>query len=146
MAIGTLAKRMNKITYLVILLLSLASGSALAECIDTDPVGDGWGWDGSSSCRVTSEPSNNTQSQQKEGIKVDLLSCDLAAIDSVQCRISVTNNRTSVIETAISSNNTVLNATSGDQYVVDAATRPDGSNAFFGSPDLNPGRKFNYTI
>jgi hypothetical protein len=23
-----------------------------AECIDTDPIGDGWGWNGSSSCRV----------------------------------------------------------------------------------------------
>ncbi len=26
------------------------------QCIDTDPVGDGWGWDGTSSCRITTTP------------------------------------------------------------------------------------------
>ncbi len=31
-----------------------ADGSG-GECIDTDPVGDGWGWDGSSSCRVDAD-------------------------------------------------------------------------------------------
>ncbi len=26
------------------------------ECIDSDPVGDGWGWDGVTSCRIAAEP------------------------------------------------------------------------------------------
>ncbi len=30
-----------------------ASCRIAAECVDTNPVGDGWGWDGSSSCTVT---------------------------------------------------------------------------------------------
>lgn len=29
-------------------------GTGGGECVDTDPVGDGWGWNGSSSCRVES--------------------------------------------------------------------------------------------
>jgi len=27
-------------------------GSSVNTCVDTDPVGDGWGWNGSTSCRV----------------------------------------------------------------------------------------------
>lgn len=29
-------------------------GNGSGECVDTDPVGDGWGWNGTSSCRVDS--------------------------------------------------------------------------------------------
>ena len=41
--------------FTVVMVLFLVWRPVLAQqCIDTDPVGDGWGWDGSESCRVTS--------------------------------------------------------------------------------------------
>ncbi len=32
------------------------TGSCRVACIDTDPVGDGWGWDGTESCRIVAPP------------------------------------------------------------------------------------------
>ena len=41
--------------YLGALLLITAANTAIAQnCIDTD--GDGWGWDGEASCRVSTTP------------------------------------------------------------------------------------------
>lgn len=40
-----------------------STGLHAQECVDTDPLGNGWGWDGSSSCRVdqnTNADSSNT--------------------------------------------------------------------------------------
>lgn len=38
-----------------------ASSGGDANCVDTAPVGDGWGWNGVTSCRVTAD---NSQAQQ----------------------------------------------------------------------------------
>jgi len=42
----------------------VAAVNAGTICVDTDPVGDGWGWDGSASCRVPPAPSANQSNEE----------------------------------------------------------------------------------
>ncbi len=48
-------------SFLFLALVSISTTHA-QSCFDTDPVGDGWGWDGSKSCRVVSNSGNSAVS------------------------------------------------------------------------------------
>ena len=64
---------MTKVLTVVVLFLFSWSCQVLgqSDCIDTDPVGDGWGWDGSSSCRIYENQTSNQASNTETAICVD---------------------------------------------------------------------------
>ena len=61
------------------------------DCIDTDPVGDGWGWDGSASCRVNVTTNSDTSSDSC--VDTDPIGDGWGWDGSASCRVdAVVNN------------------------------------------------------
>jgi lysophospholipase L1-like esterase len=62
-----------------------------ATCVDTDPVGDGWGWDGVSSCRISA-----TQPQAASCVDTDPVGDGWGWDGASSCRISTSEPQTTV--------------------------------------------------
>ena len=100
---------------------ALQSGTTQATCEDTAPVGDGWGWDGSTSCRVgsditTQQPTITPEAQQQNN--------------------GDNSNTTPSCEVAAERIRTQINPNASEQYVRQIVGRPDtftysGSGAWY---------------
>jgi len=57
------------------------------DCIDTDPLGDGWGWDGSSSCRVVTSADDNNDNNSVVCTDTDPVGDGWGWNGSASCRV-----------------------------------------------------------
>jgi len=77
-------------SFLFILFFSPVTFTFAQVCVDSDPVGDGWGWNGTSSCRVTEVPDEDPGDLASTCVDTDPLGDGWGWNGTASCRVGAT--------------------------------------------------------
>jgi len=91
---------------------TVVADASTGSCVDTAPVGDGWGWNGSSSCRVESDGLSSGNSSSNTCIDTDPVDDGWGWNGSTSCQVEGGS-------TGSTSNSTSISSSTGSGVCID---------------------------